>query len=61
MNKTKTFPFAPGVIQRLPRRPWLTDRRVEQIAQVALALALLATLAATLHLTVRLQTLGGAL
>jgi hypothetical protein len=61
MNKTKTFPFAPGVIQRLPRRPWLTDRRVEQIAQAALALSLLATLVATLYLMAILPMLGGAL
>lgn len=61
MNKTKTYPFAPGVIQRPPHRRWLTDRRVEQIAHAALVLALLATLAATLYLTTRLQVLGGAL
>lgn len=60
MNKTKTFPFAPGVIQRQRRRPWLTDRRVEQIAQAALALSLLATLVATFYLAAHLPV-GGAL
>lgn len=43
------FAFAPGVIEGGPRRRWLTDRRVEQLARAALVLALLATLAATLH------------
>lgn len=59
--KTKTYHFAPGVIQRGQRRRWLTDRRVEQLAQAALVLALLATLVATLYLTARLQALGGML
>lgn len=59
--KTKIYPFAPGVIQRPPHRRWLTDRRVEQIAQAALVLALLVTLVATLYLMARLPALGGAL
>lgn len=57
--KTKNHYFAPGVIQRgQPRRRWLTDQRVEQIALVALALAVLATLVATLYLMARLPALG---
>lgn len=59
--KIKTYPFAPGVIQCPPHRRWLTDRRVEQIAQAALVLALLVTLVATLYLMARLPALGGAL
>ena len=59
--KTKIYPFAPGVIQRTPHRRWLTDRRVEQIAQAALVLALLVTLVAALYLMARLPALGGAL
>lgn len=59
--KTKTYPFAPGVIQRPPHRRWLTDRRVEQLAQAALVLALLATLVVTLYLMARLPALGGTL
>lgn len=43
------YPFAPGVIEPPPRRHWLTDQRVEQLARVALVLAILATLAATLY------------
>ena len=55
------YPFAPGVIERLPRRRWLTDQRVEQLARAALVLALMATLAATLYLATNLQLLEGVL
>ena len=44
------YPFAPGVIERQPRRHWLTDQRVEQLARAALVLAVLVTLAATVYL-----------
>ena len=48
-----SFVFAPGVIEGpRRRRRWLTDRRVEQLARVALVLAVLVTLAATLYLMV---------
>ena len=43
----KAYPFAPGAIERMPRRRWLTDRRVEQLARAALVLTLMTTLAAT--------------
>ena len=46
--KKPSYPFAPGAIERQPRRRWLTDRRVEQLARFVLALTLLTTLAATL-------------
>ena len=45
--KKPSYPFAPGAIERQPRRRWLTDRRVEQVARAALVLTLMTTLAAT--------------
>lgn len=55
------FVFAPGVIEGPSRRRWLTDRRVEQLARVALTLALLATLATLMCLPALVRMLGSLL
>lgn len=53
------YPFAPGVIERQPRKRWLTPRRVEQLSIVILMLAFVVTLVATLALVSGHLTPGG--
>ena len=42
------YPFAPGVIERQPRRRWLSAARVEAISRAVLVLGVLAALLAIL-------------